>query len=115
MPGFNSTGPMGAGPLTGGGRGLCNPARAEGLPPPSGGYAYGRGLRRGFRCGIGPGAGRGYGRGYRRYRPGTVPIYAVDNAGEIDMLKAQAENMQNSLATINNRIRDMETKPAAEA
>ncbi len=26
MPGFDGTGPMGAGPMTGGGRGYCNPS-----------------------------------------------------------------------------------------
>jgi len=38
MPGFNGTGPMGMGPMTGGGRGFCSPwgigavARMHGLP-----------------------------------------------------------------------------------
>ena len=36
MPGFDGTGPMGMGPMTGGGRGFCNPyspLRATGFAP----------------------------------------------------------------------------------
>ena len=53
MPGFDRTGPMGAGPMTGGARGRCNPATAATLTAYGGGYGYGRGLRlrRGFRGG----------------------------------------------------------------
>jgi len=42
MPGFDGTGPMGAGPMTGGARGFCYPANA--------GYAprFYRGGYRGF-------------------------------------------------------------------
>ena len=50
MPGFDRTGPMGAGPMTSGARGLCNPATAGTIPAYAGMYGYGRdlGLRRGF-------------------------------------------------------------------
>jgi hypothetical protein len=44
MPGFDRTGPMGAGPMTGGARGRCNPATAGTVPAYAGGYGYGRGL-----------------------------------------------------------------------
>ena len=83
MPGFDGTGPRGMGPMTGGGRGFCNPYYAGGRPPfmgaypystpygagyvppygagystPYGGYPYGPfGFGRGF------GGGRGFGRG----------------------------------------------------
>ena len=66
MPGFDRTGPMGAGPMTGGARGLCNPATAGAVRAYGGyaggyGYGYGRGMgfRRGFRGGYGPGMGMG--------------------------------------------------------
>ena len=67
MPGFDRTGPMGAGPMTGGAGGRCNPATAAMVTAYAAGYGYGRGLglRRGFRGGYGPG-GRGRGRGYRQ-------------------------------------------------
>jgi hypothetical protein len=38
MPGFDGTGPMGMGPMTGGGRGFCNPYSplgAAGFAPPA--------------------------------------------------------------------------------
>ena len=82
MPGFDGTGPGGMGPMTGGGRGLCNPysslyagygAYSAPYPYqapvagwPARGYGLGRprwGLR-GFR---GRGMGWGRGRGRRRW------------------------------------------------
>ncbi len=95
MPGFNGTGPMGMGPMTGGGRGFCNPyGRAYagyGAYPMAGGYypnagmmgggyaypragfgtaPYGMGMGRGFGMGMGMGRGffgRGGGRGRGRW------------------------------------------------
>jgi hypothetical protein len=40
MPGFDGTGPRGLGPMTGGGRGFCNPNFA-GMRGPYMGYPYG--------------------------------------------------------------------------
>jgi hypothetical protein len=76
MPGFNGTGPAGAGPMTGWGRGYCNPsgrafapayARSRSYAPSTG---FGRGLRqaRGFGPGLGLGWSRGYGQGFGRRR-----------------------------------------------
>lgn len=63
MPGRDGTGPVGNGPMTGWGRGICTAPRSVG---------YGRGVRRvtgrgigrgrGFRSGTGYGCGRGFGR-----------------------------------------------------
>ncbi len=113
MPGFDGTGPMGAGPMTGGRRGFCNPATA-GYVPANGGYGYGRGLgrRRGFRGGYGPGWGRGYDRGYGWAPPASGPVYPpaypTGAASEIDALKEQADYMRNSLDAINRRIDALE-------
>ena len=89
MPGFDGTGPRGMGPMTGGGRGFCNPYYASGrIPfrgaysytppygmgymPPYGAYSYNPsaayyyspfGFGRGFGGGRGIGWGRGFGRG----------------------------------------------------
>ena len=116
MPGFDRTGPMGAGPMTGGARGRCNPATAGNIPAYAGGYGYGRGLglRRGFRGGYGPGRGwgRGYGRGYGGYPPAAGSAYSMDATGEMDMLKADADYMQNSLDAIKKRIEELSVKPA---
>jgi len=108
MPGFDRSGPWGAGPMTGGARGLCNSAATRALPPYTAGYGLGRGL--GFRRGCwggysqGVGRGRGFGRGYGWYSPVSYPGYSVDPTNELDFLKAQAEGMKNSLDEINKRI-----------
>jgi hypothetical protein len=119
MPGFDRTGPMGAGPMTGGARGRCNPATAGTIPAFAGGYGYGRGLamRRGFRGAYGPGwsRGRGYGRGFGWYPPAAGPAYSMDAASEIDMLKADAEYMKESLDAINKRIEELSEKSAEES
>ena len=111
MPGYDRTGPMGAGPMTGGARGRCNSATVGTIPAYTGGY--GLGLRRGFRGGYGPGTGRrrGFDRGYGWYPPAAVPAYSMDVAGEMDMLKAEADDMQKSLNAINKRIEALESKP----
>jgi hypothetical protein len=102
--------------MTGGARGRCNPATAATVPAYAGGYGYGRGLglRRGFRGGYDPGRGRGrgYGRGYWGYPPAAHPAYSMDVAGEVDMLKANADYMKTSLDAINKRIEELEKKPA---
>ena len=86
MPGFDGTGPRGMGPMTGGGRGYCNPyASAYGLRT---GYGfrpgYGASFGRPFWGGGGFGRGRGYraagyavprGYGYG-FRQPYVPYYA---------------------------------------
>ena len=116
MPGYDRTGPMGAGPMTGGARGRCNPATVGTIPANMSGYGYGRGLalRRGFRGGYGrdAGRGRGYGRGYGWYPPAAVPAYSADTSYEMNMLKADADYMKTSLDAINKRIEELEKKPA---
>ena len=119
MPGFDRTGPTGAGSMTGGARGLCNPANAGYNPRFTEGFSYGRGLglRRGFRGGFGPdrGLGRGFGRGYGWYPPAAGPAYPADASDEIDMLKADADYMQKSLDAINKRIEELEKKPSTSS
>lgn len=74
MPGFDRTGPAGMGPMTGGGRGLCNPysvgtarfAPVRPFYPLSARPAYGYGFWRprwGLMRNWGMGGGRGRGRG----------------------------------------------------
>jgi hypothetical protein len=112
MPGFDRTGPFGAGPMTGGARGLRGPAAAGYQVPFYRGAGYGRGmgLGRGFRGGMGQKMrgvfGRGYGWNLHPYA-GPYP-YATDPAGELDMLKAQAESFKNSLEAIHKRMAELE-------
>ena len=119
MPGSDRTGPMGAGPMTGGARGLCNPANAGYNPGFTEGFSYGRGLglRRGFRGGFGPdrGWGRGFGRGCGWSLPAVGPAYPAGASDEVDVLKADANYMQKSLDAINKRIKELEKKPSASS
>ena len=102
MPGFDRTGPMGAGSMTGGGRGLCGP---EGLSRPS--------ATRGFRMGGGRGFGRGlgYGRGFGSPWGGFFP--AAKPAEELEVLKSEAEYLKKELEAIGKRIVELEKAPSA--
>jgi len=70
MPGFDGTGPLGRGPMTGGGFGYCPPGcRDTGYPGPAYGYVpYNPYDRRSFGFGFRRGWPRGRSRrGYRRW------------------------------------------------
>jgi len=108
MPGFNGSGPMGAGPMTGGARGFCNPTNAGYNPQFGRGYGRGMGLRRGFRGGAG--VNPSYGRGFGFYPPADGTFYQMNAEDEINMLKANADYMKNSLDEINKRIKELEKK-----
>jgi hypothetical protein len=108
MPGFDRSGPMGAGPMTGGRRGLCGGAYG----PYAVGMGYGRGL--GFRRGYGRGRGFGYaGYGGYPYPPAFGPAYPVSRADEMAMLRAEANAMKASLESVQSRIAELE-KEASE-
>jgi len=126
MPGFDGTGPMGAGPMTGGARGFCNPGGAGyGRGGRFGyGFGYGQGMGRGLgaRRGFGPGRGmgRGYGRGFggRAFYPawggGYVPAYGpypMNPQDEAGMLRDEAEAMKQELEAIQKRLQELEAKP----
>jgi hypothetical protein len=119
MPGYDRTGPMGAGPLTGGARGRCNPATVGTIPAFAGGYGYGRGLalRRGFRRGFAPeqSRGRGFGRRYGWYPPAAGAVYPVETVDEMGILMAQADYMKKSLDAIQRRIDELGEKPREES
>ena len=109
MPGFNRTGPMGAGPMTGGQRGFCNPATREYEGQFSGapGFGKGMGFGRGFRRGFGPGMERAFARrGWNQ--PSYYPGVGQNPQAELNMLKTEANAVKNSLDTINRRIAELE-------
>ncbi len=114
MPGFDGTGPRGAGPMTGGGCGFC--------------VVPGYGLMQGYGAGYGwsawGGRGRGLGRGMRRgmgrsmaypYVPVAGPPYPPYPYGtvgfgpeqELDMLKAQADMLKQQMEQISSRISEL--------
>jgi hypothetical protein len=118
MPGLDRTGPAGAGPMSGGRRGLCGRSDAVSPPVGYGGFGYGRGMGFGRGRGWGPAAGRcrraGVGRrnwGYWERQPSDDPVSNVD---EVAMLKADADAMRKSLEAIQRRIDELSQAPACE-
>ncbi len=125
MPGFDGTGPLGQGPMTGRGQGMCVVPEGN-FSRPSGVTYFGRGLGRampgfgrGFGYGRGFGRGRGWGRGFGRWagypyaygNPYEAPSYPVNFTPkqEADMLKAEAKAMQEDIEAINKRLKDIES------
>jgi hypothetical protein len=94
MPGFDGTGPMGLGPMTGGGRGFCA------VPLRSAWPAY---------------AGMGF---YAPYTPPRgMPYYGAlpfapqtSRQEEFDYLKNLAQSMRANLEDIETRIKELEAK-----
>lgn len=110
MPGGDRTGPLGAGSMTGRGAGFCAGYSVAGFMNPVGGRGY-AGFGRGF------GAG-GRGRRNRYYATGLplwgragysgVNIPVANPTQEQEILKQQAEYLNNSLQTIQNRIEELQ-------
>ncbi len=88
MPGFDRTGPMGLGPMSG-----------RGLGP----------------CGSGYGRGRGFGRGFRRSAlPNQVHYSREDELSELkaekELVKRDMRALEEELETMEKRIKEMEKK-----
>ena len=123
MPGGDQTGPMGAGPMTGRGTGMCAGYDVPGHMNP----AFGRGLGRGRGRGFGRGSGMGGGRGWRNQYyatglpgwargggypyPGRFPAAAsapptmkTARREELKYLTEQAQYLREALDDIETRI-----------
>jgi hypothetical protein len=104
---------MGAGPMTGGRRGLCGSGAGATNMYATGGVGYGRGMgyRRGF------GGGRGRGGGFAGGRDGVAQRYtsgySPSKSDEMEMLRADAEVMKRSLEAIQGRIAELEKEESA--
>jgi hypothetical protein len=126
MPGGDRRGPAGMGPMTGRVFGYCAGSRAPGFA--NAGYGANRGYGRGAGYGRG-GHGRrnqyyatgltGWQRGGHPFNAGAAYGYAPDypqsasgysRESELSVLRGQAEHMEDSLAGINQRIKDLEQK-----
>jgi hypothetical protein len=112
MPGFDRTGPMGAGSMTGGGRGLCGLGGFSRLSAPrgfrmGGGRGFGRGMGRGRGSGRGLGYGRGFGSMESRFLSNVKP------AEELEVLKNESEHLKKELEAIGKRIVELEQAPSA--
>ncbi len=111
MPGINKSGPQGYGPMTGRGMGICNTAAPDYANRNAGAESFGRrpGRRQGRRRSMGYGMRATGGRGFACRR-----IVSAGNdtsqgtAGEIEMLKAQADSVQNTLDAIQKRMAELE-------
>jgi len=95
MPGGNGTGPVGRGPMTGRGLGFCAGSTAD--------YAN---------FVVGRGCGRGLGRGLGRARGGYGfrAFNQVSPQQDLDSLKNQAQNLEDALNGIKNRIAELTDK-----
>jgi hypothetical protein len=88
MPRFDGTGPWGMGPMTGWGLGPCGA-----------GQAWRRGL------------GRGFGRGFWGYGP-YYPAYPdrITKEEEKELLAAEAEDLEEELKEIKERLAELENQ-----
>jgi len=104
MPGLNGRGPMGAGPLTGRGRGFC------GIADPGYGRRFFWNRGPGLRMGYGPGFGRWAGWYESSYNPSPM-----NTAMEMNALKAEAAAMKDALEMINREIANLEKRAATSS
>ena len=109
MPGFDGTGPMGMGSMTGGARGRCNPRQVT-QTGPAAVRGFGKGGGHGHRnmywaTGV-PGWRRSYPAGFRGV-PSEAP-YAPEQ--ELDLLRNQATALKAELDAINARLQEVESR-----
>ena len=98
MPRGDRTGPEGMGPMTGRAAGFCAGYDAPGYANAAPGMGRGRGAGRG--------RGRGHGwRPWRRFGPAFAPPSAEQEASA---LRAQAEWLGQQLASIQQRLSELE-------
>jgi len=114
MPGFDRTGPQGAGPMTGGRRGFCNPAAGDIQPVYGRGFGYG--AQRGGRLGLGRGFRGASGMG-RQFVPGDVgyaqtdpPLSMTENEGILAKLKEGVDTMNASLSSMNRVLSELKDR-----
>ncbi len=99
MPGGDRTGPMGAGPMTGRGAGICTGTGTPGSAYHAGGRGMGgRGLGRGW--------GRGLGVRFRGWWQNTA-ISQPSPVDERQMLEQEAAHLKNQVEQIQNRLNEL--------
>lgn len=101
MPGFDRSGPIGNGPMSGGARGLCGSSTNQ---------RWFEGDERGSRAGMGRRRGFGGQRGGRSGRGLGAPVQPI-SAGQVDnerdLLEVQARELRQSLARIEQRLNEL--------
>lgn len=100
MPGFDGTGPVGRGPITGGGFGYCAGYASE--LETSGRPFYGRcGVRRVF------GRGKGFGFGRGCFRPGYFGA-AFSHEDEKAMIENRLRRLENESDQLKQRLAELD-------
>ena len=102
MPGGNRTGPMGNGPMTGRGAGVC---AGNEMP----GYTN-RGFGRGMGGGRGFGGGRGWGRGMgAKFHAWwqNAPVSQPNPVNERQMLEQEASNLKDQIEQVQTRLNQL--------
>ncbi len=102
MPRGDGTGPLGQGPMTGRRLGYCS---GYGSPGFTRGFGFGWG---GGRRGAGFGWGRGYYPANYAYPAPVQPELSEEQ--EVNILKSQAQAIENQLKSIKDRIRKLTGK-----
>lgn len=101
MPGFDRSGPMGNGPMSGGARGGCGSSTNQRwFAGDERGRRAGMGRRRGFGSQRGGRSGRGFG-------APVQPISAGQADNERDLLEVQVREFRQSLAIIEQRLDEL--------
>ncbi len=113
MPGFDGTGPMGQGPMTGGGRGYCAVPLSGDRPMYTGRRFFGKGQGRGWRnCFYATGLP-----GWMRVQRGMQAFgsfgRAMSKEDELAMLKNQADFLKEELDTVRTRVQALEGQEGA--
>lgn len=123
MPGGDGSGPAGMGPMTGRAAGYCAGYPVAGFMSSNTGRSFGRGLGRGLRGGRGWGGYRGMPYGAYAYpydaayrvpsAPNALPYGFSPGPSpeqEADLLKGQAEYLEDALQGIKKRITELEAE-----
>ncbi len=101
MPGFDRSGPIGNGPMSGGARGFCGSSTNQRwFAGDERGRRAGMGRRRGLGSQSGGRSGRGLG-------APAQPISAGQADNERDLLEVQARELRQSLARIEQRLDEL--------
>jgi len=108
MPGGDRTGPLGRGPMTGRGAGICAGYQMPGYSNPRS-LGYGQGF--GFRKGRGRGSGRGYwgcGRGIWWRDIYSNPYYSKPSIDEEkSYLETAIKELEEEINSIRERIKEL--------
>lgn len=116
MPRGDGTGPAGFGPMTGRSAGYCAGYSVPGYANSVRGRGFGRGWGRGFGRGRGWRQGAGFPRDLAYGDPYSVPYREpyyptkVTPQQEADMLRGQANAIQEELKAVNERLNELENE-----